>query len=386
MDLRGQTAAECAEGQGAPAFQPSGTTRQAVDPHAVMCASSSPLWSPITGSISVLPETDRSSSLPGPPDKLIAQAVEDGIRRYFAARRRRVPAFVDRHFSLRGSLAVHRRAVGFDLLRAPANLLLMGPHAGMKAGGLLAGKLGRHRIACWFEARSLLLRTDVTRRIEWLVLTELLELPFRQRGREFQRDALAETILSDPGLAGLAEERLCAIRQRADDPEFRARLVEATTTYGATRAAAAEITTSLLTLSSGALVLKQLTPGAVTLGPALAALIAQQSAIAALPLGASLGGLWYGVFPVAPPAALVAGLTGSLMIAASCAAAFAGLVMDPIQRRLGLHARRLNRLLDAIERQMLDPAAPAFAVHDHYVARLLDLFDLLGSAYRLVQG
>jgi len=43
-------------------------------------------------------------------------------------------------------------------------------------------------------------------------------------------------------------------------------------------------------------------------------------------------------------------------------------------------------MLDALERQMLDPAAPAFAVHDHYAARLLDVFDLLGSAYRLAHG
>ena len=336
--------------------------------------------------MSMLREMDPSAASSGPPDELIAPAVGDGIRRYIAARRQRVPEFVDRHFSLRGSLAIHRQAFGFDLLRAPANLLLMGPHAGMKLAGLLAHKLGRHRTARRLEARSLLLRTDVSRRIEWLVMTELLELPCRQCDRELRRDALSETILNDPRLTGLAGERLCAIGRRADEPAFRARLIEAMTTYGATRAAAAEITTSLLTLSSGALVLKQLTPGAVTLGPALAALIAQQSAIAAFPLGASLGGLWYGVFPVAPSATLVAGLTGGLMVAASCAAAFAGVAADPIQRRLGLHARRLHRLLDAIERQTLDPTAPAFMVHDHYVARILDLFDLLGSAYRLARG
>jgi hypothetical protein len=28
---------------------------------------------------------------------------------------------------------------------------------------------------------------------------------------------------------------------------------------------------------------------------------------------------------------------------------------------------------------MLDPAAPAFMVHDHYVARILDLFDVAGA-------
>jgi hypothetical protein len=33
---------------------------------------------------------------------------------------------------------------------------------------------------------------------------------------------------------------------------------------------------------------------------------------------------------------------------------------------------------------MEDPAAPGFVVHDHYVARLLDLFDVAGALVRVV--
>jgi hypothetical protein len=40
-------------------------------------------------------------------------------------------------------------------------------------------------------------------------------------------------------------------------------------------------------------------------------------------------------------------------------------------------------MLDALERQMKDPAEPGFVVHDHYVARLLDLFDVAGALARL---
>jgi len=296
------------------------------------------------------PNVIGAASPAAPAEGLTAQAMENGIRRYMAARRQRVPDFVDRHFSFRGSLAIHRIAFGWDMLRAPANLLLVGPHAAMKAFGLLAGKLGYHRIARKIEGRNLLLRTDVSRRIEGLVLTELFELPTGWRD---------------------------------DHAAFRTRLAEAISTYVSARAAASGITVSLLTLSTGALILRQLTPGAVTLGPALAAMVARHAAISAFPLGAGLGRFWYATFPIAPSATLVAGLTGGLMIAAACVAAFAGLATDPIQRRLGLHTRRLHRMLDAVEHQMLDPAAPGFAVHDHYVARLLDLFDLLGIAYRL---
>src|SRR5579883_3497828 len=254
---------------------------------------------------------------------------------------------------------------------------------GLQGGGPARRAAGRAARGALRAHAQLILRTDVACEIEWRLFTELLELPCEQPGRESRRDALAEAILADPRVTGAAGALLAGIGRQAEEPAFRARLAEAMATYAGTRAAAAEITTSLLTLSSGALALKQLTPGAASLGPALAALIAQQSAIASFPLGAGLGGIWFGLFPAAPGFGLVAALTGGLMLAASFTAAFAGIVADPVQRRLGLHEKRLRRMLAALEAQMLDPASPGFAVHDHYVARLLDLFDMLGSAWRL---
>ncbi|MBV9734751.1 MAG: hypothetical protein JO209_02495 [Acidisphaera sp.] len=309
--------------------------------------------------------------------------VADGIRRYFAARRPRVRPFVDRHFSFRGTAAIHREALGWDIARAPANLLLAGPQAALKAAAAAAGRIGARETGRALGRRSLLLKTRVAGRIEWLVQTELLELPCRQGARVATRDALAETILDDPRLAAPLHAMLEALGRHGNDQEFRQRLEQALTTYAGTRAAAAEIATGLVTLGAGAIGLKQLTPGAVTLGPVLAATLAHEAAVASFPLGAGLGGLWYGVFPTAPSALLVGGLTGGLMLAAASVAAFAGLLTDPLQRRLGLHEKRLLRMLDALERQMLEAGAPDFSVRDHYVARLLDLFDWLGCAWRL---
>jgi hypothetical protein len=101
------------------------------------------------------------------------------------------------------------------------------------------------------------------------------------------------------------------------------------------------------------------------------------------PMGGALGSVWYALFPVAPSAVLITALTGGLLAASTVASAFAGVVADPVQRRLGLHQRRLQRMLDALERQMHDPAARGFVVHDHYVARLMDLFDIAGALVRL---
>jgi hypothetical protein len=243
--------------------------------------------------------------------------------------------------------------------------------------------MGAAHAADALSRRPLLLKTAVVREIEWLVQTELLELPAVDGPRLSRRDALAETILADPRVT---EEvmRTLGTTGGADDPELRRRLEETLAEYGATRAAAAEITTGLLSLTAGAIALQKLTPGAATLGPALAGVLAQQAAIAAFPLGPGLGSLYYALFPAVPGTALVGGLTGGLMLAAAGFAAFAGMLADPVQRHLGLHQRRLHRMLRALERQMRDPAAPAYAARDHYVARLLDLFDLLGAASRAV--
>jgi hypothetical protein len=321
--------------------------------------------------------------VPVPTKATVSAIVADATRRYFATRRPLVDPFVDRHFSLRGSLRLHRAAIGWDVARAPFNLTMAAPQAALLLAASTARRLGASRAERVLRDRNLLLRTAVGRELTWLIHAELLELPFRDGDRIATRDALAETILADQQLEAALRPSLDALRAHSTDPALRRRLESALLRYTGSRAAAAEIATSMLNLGTGAAALHQLTPGAMTLGPALAASLAQHSAVASFSLGSGLGSLWFGMFPVVPSTALVAGLTGGLMAGASVAAAFAGIVTDPVQRRLGLHQWRLQRMLDALERQLLDPAASGFALHDHYVARLLDLLDLMGAAYRL---
>ena len=331
-----------------------------------------------------------TESAASPPDFLlpdapaVREAVADGLRRYYADRRARVGPFVDEHFSLRGTARIHRRALGLDIARAPANIVLAAPQAGLKIAAAAARAGGAKKAGAALAGRNLILKTAVAREVEWLIMTELLELPYTQGERVATPDALAATILNDPAIAAPLTRLLASVGERAGEPGFAEKLARSIETYAGSRAAASEITTWLLTTSAGALALNKLTPGAVALGPALAGALAQQAAIASFPLGAGLGSLWYGAFPAAPSLALVSGLTGGLVLGAAVAAAFAGIVTDPLQRRLGLHHRRLTRLINALERQTMDPSAPAYAVRDHYAARVLDLFDWLATAHRLV--
>ena len=105
--------------------------------------------------------------------------VREAASRYVASRRARVDAFVDRHFSLLGTLRLHRRMIGWDLLRVPANLLLAPAALGVAVLDRLAARAGFLRTAAWLGRHRPLLETAMAREISWLVTTELLELPLR---------------------------------------------------------------------------------------------------------------------------------------------------------------------------------------------------------------
>jgi hypothetical protein len=306
-------------------------------------------------------------------DAIVAEA----SRAYFAGCRERIDDFVDRNFSLAGSLRLHRHAVGWDLLKSPANVALAVPQLDLKLGAGVARGLGRREAAEALARRNLLFDTAVVRELRWRIMTELLRQPVRDGERVATGDGLAEAILAHPRVQELLLEaaRVAAVRQ--DDPEFRARMTEALEGYAGTRSAAAEITTGLIALGTGALAFQKATPGAIALGPILAGTLAQSSAIASFPLGATAGGLWYGLFPAQASPFLVAGATAGVLGVAAIATAFAGILSDPVQRALGLHRRRLNALVDSLEGAFRRSDDAGFVAYDLYVARLLDLGDIL---------
>ena len=226
--------------------------------------------------------------------------IDHAIDRYIATRHQRVSGFVDRHFSLIGSLRLHRRALGRDLVRAPANVLLMLPYLSAQVGGAALRRLGARQAARRLRGWRLFLDTDVSRELTWRLHAELLELPYDDGRRRSEHDALAETILADARVAAAVDVLTTLARRHAGDPEQRARLRQMLGDYASTRTAAADLVNNVLLASAGMAAFQKLTPGTLTLGPVIATALAQQAAVASFPLGASLGGVWYGMFPARP--------------------------------------------------------------------------------------
>lgn len=333
---------------------------------------------------------DAGKPKTGSPEANISQddierIFREAAARYIADRRAAVKPFVARHFGLVGTLRLHRAALGLDIFRAPANLALAIPNLAAKLGGVFYRRLRKRRTSPrWLGGRDLFLRTAVDRRVEWLVHTELLELPFEQGKRESRRDALAESVMVHPEVAETMDLARAAIDGRGRDPALADRLTENLISYTGTRAAASDMLAALSSIGAGGFLVNKLTPSALSLGPALAALAAHNAAVTSFPLGSTLGGYWYGVFPAAPSTGLVVGITGGLIAGVAATAAFAGIVADPLQRLLGIHERRLRKLIDALEADLLGEQEGRFTVKAHYVARLVDFFECVRAAYRVI--
>ncbi|KGJ03098.1 hypothetical protein SAMN04487972_11072 [Paracoccus halophilus] len=256
--------------------------------------------------------------------------------------------FARARYGLRGTLALHRHALGLDLLRAPLNVMLSPLFLLTRLLAPLLRWIGLPRAAAWLAGRRIFLKSDMARVIEADLTAFVADL-------------------TEKGLIPHAP------------PEIAARAIE---DYAETRNAVSEITTSALVLASGLLLFHRATPGVISLAGPIANLRAQTRAIEDFALGSWMGRMWYGAFP-AQLSALELVLTGIVLaILASVLTTFAGLIADPVQLWTGVHRRRLMRLLARLDRAQGGPALE----REHLLARLGDLSDAALSIWRSFKG
>jgi hypothetical protein len=310
----------------------------------------------------------------------LQHAVEHGMEAYITSRRARIPAFIGRHFSFRGALALHRKTCGRDFYKHPVNLWWGLPVALVKGAADLLEKAGAHRTATWLHRMPRGMPTVLHKELPWLIYTDLLELPYAQEGRASQRDALMEHILAEPWISALCEAYLTTLHSVVDRPAFRAALERHLEEYGKTRGAVSELAGSLINLAAGYAALRKATPGALSAGTAAATAIAQHSAIANFWLGATVGAWYYAVFPVSASAGLVAATTGIMIAAVGVVTALAWIVIDPLLATTGIHRRRLDRFVIALGEELRGDRRGDYRVRDHYIARVFDVLDILRAA------
>ena len=309
-------------------------------------------------------------------------AVARAIGAYIESRKEEVPHFVKRHFSFKGAVRLNKKAFGSDLYKVPLNVAWTIPYITLRASSSLMRRLGLEKFPSHVQRLPVGFKTKVQKEITWLIFTELLEIPYTQGNRTSGKDALLEAILNQSEISSLLINDLSTIYSKSRNPRFRPALEKNLMEYSRSRTAASELAGNIISLSAGASVFGKMTPGALTVGGGLAAAFAQQTAISNFILGPTVGSLFYNVFPASASMGLVIASTGAVMAALATLTSFSGIITDPIQYKLGLHQKRLNRLIDCLDRELRGLGDSRHKIRDQYVARVFDLVDLFKKAAR----
>jgi hypothetical protein len=307
-------------------------------------------------------------------------AFDTAISNYIRSRKKRVPDFVKKHFSFKGALHLNKETLGADLYKTPLNVAWSIPYLGLRASSSSLKKLGLNKITKQIDKIPSGFETRVQKEINWLIFTELLELPYCQNGRTSLKDALLTEILNQPKIISLFSNELSKINAKSENPGYRAALEKNLMEYAKSRTAAADLAGNIIALSAGATAFGKMTPGSLTAGNMLATIIAHKIAVSNFILGPTLGGLYYAVFPAAASTGLIVTSTGAVVLALAVLTSFSSIISDPIQSKLGIHQRRLLKLIDSLEGQLRGIDGSQLKIRDQYYARVFDLFDLIKRA------
>ncbi len=314
-------------------------------------------------------------------EKAINRAVNRAIDRYIRNRRKKVPQFVRQYFSFKGAAKLHKKALGADLIKGPVNISWSLIYTILRTGGTILKKTGEKRVSTLLtEKLPHGFATRVQQEINWLIYTELLELPYQHKKRESKKDALMEEILNQPEIASLFTEHLEKISKKSKDPKFRKILESNLREYASSRTAAADLAGTIISLSVGASVFHKMTPGAMATGATVATAIAQHTAISNFFFGSTLGSIYYSIFPVSASAGLILATTSSIMAAMAIVTSFAGIITDPLQAKLGIHQRRLQKFINSLENELKGTGKSKFEIKDRYIARVFDILDLIKTS------
>ncbi len=306
-------------------------------------------------------------------------AFNRAVRNYIDSRRKKIPEFVQTYFSFSGAVKINRKAFGKDLIKAPLNIAWALPYMAIQVTSLLLKKVGFKKIDKLMQKVPAGLKTSVQEEINFLIFTQLLELPNGKGRGGNVTDALLAEILDQPEVKSLFEDQLALIMSQSQQEGFRASLEKRLKEYSLSRNAVSELAGNIITLATGA-GMGKMTPGGISFGSVLAATIAQQSAISGFFMGPALGGLYYGIFPASASMGLAVASTSAVLATMAIFSAFSGILTDPIQARLGIHEKRLNRLIDSLENTLMDKGDSDLKLRGKYLARVFDLLDLLKTA------
>lgn len=289
-------------------------------------------------------ELRRDQASPGELELARAVSLVDrSIEAYIERCRERIPSFVANHFSLEQTWSLQRPTLWRDLACAPFNAAWALPHLAVHKAAEAAEKVGASR-AGWAKRLPNGLKTGYQRQIEERICRDLLEWD-----REASPRALPQGFLKGLDSTPSVRKRIEALDHR----EPARTLTDLLNQFSSGRAIVSDLSGTLLTLAMSWLILGSASLSLNNIAHGFAKQSAHDRAASHFFLGKKAGSAFYKIFP---PAASESAIWTTFIVLGICltvGAMACTILSDPIQKALSFHRRRLEALLDDMERELI---------------------------------
>ena len=265
------------------------------------------------------------------------------IEAYIAERRSRVDGFCEKYYGWKGALRIRADSIKEDLTVGFLNALWAVPFVTLQTAFRWLDKLGIDAPKRWFDHVPPQIKTASRKKTEWVLVTELLELPFQSGLLRSSKDSLSDALKVNFGQHKNETDwkSFCPTGPETWKQEL--------TGYSSESSSAADLATLAVTVFSAWLLFGNTSLGVIQMGSELADKLAHDEATSGFFLGDAIGSVFYNIFPQDPSIQQLCISVAIIIALISILSIVIHGLIDPVHTALGVHQRKLHRFLDAME-------------------------------------
>lgn len=271
---------------------------------------------------------------------LMLGKIDTSIESFFAAKKAKIDSFVQNHFSLQETWQLQRTSMAFDIVLYPLNTLWSIPYLAIKKSVEIADKLG------WASANKSLnylpsgFKTRYQKQTELLIAKNLISSNAAHELIEQLKDSSAlSKSLKPEGIADLEQKISILIKSEIDN-------------HTSSQVLVTDLVISAVTLLAGKWIFGDGSLSIMDMGSKMARKFANEKASDNFFLGKHVGSAFYNAFPVAPTKTQIFFATFSIGLLLTIFSIAASVLSDPLRKKLGLHHKKLNFLLNTLEEKI----------------------------------
>jgi len=266
--------------------------------------------------------------------------IDTTIESFIATKKAKIESFVQNHFSLQETWQLQRTSVAFDIILYPLNTLWSIPYLAIKKSVEVADKLG------WASANKFLnylpsgFKTRYQKQTELIITNSLISSNAGHELIEQLKDSSALSKSLNPDEIANLEQKISALIKTEID------------NHTSSQVLVTDLVTSFVTLLAGKWIFGDGSLSIMDMGSKMARKFANEKASDNFFLGKRVGSAFYNAFPVAPTKTQIFLATLSIGLLLTVFSIAAAVLSDPVRKKLGLHHKKLNSLLETLEEKI----------------------------------